>query len=174
MFQFGRFAHYMWHVFNMPGCPIRKSPDLVPICRSPELIAAYHVLHRLWEPRHPPCTLYYFLLLICLLRHMVCFFALVMMSHSRLYAGRAQTQQSPIVVCSSFLTSSNMSKNFVKVEARGCKGEGFIVLRLSLCLTLLVKNCGLEPFQMISLSSSVPHGVSSFLNLYVNVHYRSR
>ena len=24
--------------------------------------------------------------------------------------------------------------------------EGFIALRLSLCLTLLVKNCGLEPF----------------------------
>lgn len=32
------------------------------ICWSPQLIAAYHVLHRLWEPRHPPCTLSYFLL----------------------------------------------------------------------------------------------------------------
>ena len=27
------------------------------ICTSPELIAAYHVLHRLREPRHPPCAL---------------------------------------------------------------------------------------------------------------------
>ena len=30
------------------------------ICTSPELIAAYHVLHRLREPRHPPCALLYF------------------------------------------------------------------------------------------------------------------
>ncbi len=27
------------------------------VCRSPELIAAYHVLHRLLVPRHPPCAL---------------------------------------------------------------------------------------------------------------------
>ena len=27
------------------------------ICFYPKLIAAYHVLHRLWEPRHPPCAL---------------------------------------------------------------------------------------------------------------------
>ena len=30
------------------------------ICISPRLIAAYHVLHRLREPRHPPCALSYF------------------------------------------------------------------------------------------------------------------
>jgi hypothetical protein len=28
-----------------------------PICGSPQLIAAYHVLHRLLTPRHPPCAL---------------------------------------------------------------------------------------------------------------------
>ena len=33
------------------------------ICTYPRLIAAYHVLHRLREPRHPPCALSYFLLL---------------------------------------------------------------------------------------------------------------
>ena len=31
------------------------------ICTYPRLIAAYHVLHRLREPRHPPCALSYFL-----------------------------------------------------------------------------------------------------------------
>ena len=31
------------------------------ICTYPGLIAAYHVLHRLREPRHPPCALFYFL-----------------------------------------------------------------------------------------------------------------
>src|ERR1700753_2038261 len=41
----------------MPGCPIRKSADLMLVCSSPQLIAAYHVLLRLLEPRHPPCAL---------------------------------------------------------------------------------------------------------------------
>ena len=31
------------------------------ICAYPRLIAAYRVLHRLREPRHPPCALSYFL-----------------------------------------------------------------------------------------------------------------
>ena len=35
------------------------------ICIYPRLIAAYHVLHRLREPRHPPCALSYFLRLLC-------------------------------------------------------------------------------------------------------------
>ena len=30
------------------------------ICAYPQLFAAYHVLHRLREPRHPPCALSYF------------------------------------------------------------------------------------------------------------------
>jgi hypothetical protein len=40
-----------------PGCPIRTSPDPGVFGHSPELIAAYNVLHRLCTPRHPPCTL---------------------------------------------------------------------------------------------------------------------
>ena len=39
------------------GFPIRKSPDHCMFDHSPGLIAAYHVLHRLSTPRHPPCTL---------------------------------------------------------------------------------------------------------------------
>ena len=31
------------------------------VCKSPELFAAYHVLRRLQEPRHPPYALSYFL-----------------------------------------------------------------------------------------------------------------
>src|SRR5210317_1469857 len=27
------------------------------MCQSPQLFAAYHVLHRLWEPRHSPYAL---------------------------------------------------------------------------------------------------------------------
>ena len=31
------------------------------ICQSPQLFAAYRVLHRLPEPRHPPCAIIHFL-----------------------------------------------------------------------------------------------------------------
>ncbi len=43
--------------FAQVGFPIRKSPDITPVCGSPKLIAACHVLHRLSLPRHPPCAL---------------------------------------------------------------------------------------------------------------------
>jgi hypothetical protein len=43
--------------FAQVGFPIRKSPDITPVCGSPKLIAACHVLHRLYLPRHPPCAL---------------------------------------------------------------------------------------------------------------------
>jgi hypothetical protein len=45
------------YAFSVIGCPIRKSADIMLVCSSPQLIAAYHVLHRLLEPRHPPCAL---------------------------------------------------------------------------------------------------------------------
>ena len=35
-------------------------PESKVICTCPGLIAAYHVLHRLREPRHPPYALSYF------------------------------------------------------------------------------------------------------------------
>ena len=60
MFQFPGLAFRLaaeWYIFNVPGCPIRKSADITLVCSSPQLIAAYRVLHRLLEPRHPPCAL---------------------------------------------------------------------------------------------------------------------
>ena len=43
---------------GLPHSEIHGSGD---ICSSPWLIAAYHVLHRLREPRHPSCALVSFL-----------------------------------------------------------------------------------------------------------------
>jgi hypothetical protein len=65
MFQFSGFAFWFaseCHAFSMTGYPIRKPTDRKDICSSPWLIAACHVLLRLWEPRHPPYALIYFLL----------------------------------------------------------------------------------------------------------------
>src|ERR1700704_3120525 len=47
-------GHY---TFSIVGCPIRRSRDIMLVCSSPWLIAAYHVLHRLSDPRHSPCAL---------------------------------------------------------------------------------------------------------------------
>ena len=43
------------------GLPHSEICGSIRICQSPQLIAAYHVLHRLPEPRHPPCALNHFL-----------------------------------------------------------------------------------------------------------------
>ena len=61
-------------MFQFPGLASLRMTGLQPaelshseifgltrICQYPKLIAAYHVLHRLQEPRHPPHTLKYFL-----------------------------------------------------------------------------------------------------------------
>ena len=39
---------------GLPHSDIRGSTL---VCSSPRLFAAYHVLHRLWKPRHPPYAL---------------------------------------------------------------------------------------------------------------------
>ena len=69
MFHFARFASEPYYppcgrssgaddsASAEPGCPIRRSRDLGLLDGSPGLIAAFHVLHRLSAPRHPPCTL---------------------------------------------------------------------------------------------------------------------
>ena len=43
------------------GLSHSETPASMVICTSAGIIAAYRVLHRLREPRHPPCALYYFL-----------------------------------------------------------------------------------------------------------------
>ena len=54
------------------------------ICTSPELIAAYHVLHRLREPRHPPCALTCFFLVESSVKHQNRFKRITDVSYFRL------------------------------------------------------------------------------------------
>ena len=56
---------------GLPHSEIRGS---IRICQSPRHIAAYHVFRRLWEPRHPPYALIYFLLTRMLLIFFHCSF----------------------------------------------------------------------------------------------------
>lgn len=63
MFQFPRFPpHRLWvqrWVTTHPVAGFSHSGicGSTPVCGSSQLIAAYHALHRLLAPRHPPCAL---------------------------------------------------------------------------------------------------------------------
>ena len=63
MFQFPGLAPAKMQVTVLPTAGLSHSEirGSKIICIYPQLIAAYHVLHRLHEPRHPPCALSYFL-----------------------------------------------------------------------------------------------------------------
>ena len=63
MFQFPAFAlrYCIVTVLQTAGLSHSEILGSRVICTYPRLIAAYHVLHRLREPRHPPCALFYFL-----------------------------------------------------------------------------------------------------------------
>ena len=46
-----------WYSITCTGLPHSEISGLSVVCTYPKLIAAYHVLHRLSVPRHPPCAL---------------------------------------------------------------------------------------------------------------------
>ena len=64
MFQFRRFPAYAYLIqrtlteYCSAGFPHSEIRGLTPMCGSPRLIAACHVLLRLLMPRHSPCALY--------------------------------------------------------------------------------------------------------------------
>ena len=54
---------YLWIQYTVTedysaGFPHSEICGSKDICSSPQLIAAYHVFHRLLVPRHPPCALF--------------------------------------------------------------------------------------------------------------------
>ncbi len=64
MFQFTGFTPRQGEVtyLQYAGLPHSDICGSNRMCQSPQLFAAYRVLHRLYEPRHPPCALICFLL----------------------------------------------------------------------------------------------------------------
>ena len=71
MFQFPAFACRMSGMTGLQPAGLSHSEicGSRDICSYPQLIAAYHVLHRLREPRHPPCALTYFRLDLSILSY---------------------------------------------------------------------------------------------------------
>ena len=64
MFQFPPLASakIRMGILQIPGLSHSETRGSRVICTYPRIIAAYHVLHRLDEPRHPPYALIYFLI----------------------------------------------------------------------------------------------------------------
>ena len=61
MFQFSGFAPLRVTILQLAGLPHSEICGSPRMCQSPQLIAAYHVFHRLQDPRHPPYALCNFL-----------------------------------------------------------------------------------------------------------------
>ena len=61
MFQFRGLAHFRVTGLLPAGFSHSEILGSILVCKSPRLIAAYHVFLRLQEPRHSPYALYYFL-----------------------------------------------------------------------------------------------------------------
>ena len=59
-----RVGNYCSQIFNLWGFPIRTRADQAVVCTYPRIFAAYRVLRRPQEPRHPPCALIHFLLFV--------------------------------------------------------------------------------------------------------------
>ena len=134
MFQFSAFAYYTMYLQYI-RLPHSETTGSIPICGSPVFIAACRVLHRLWEPRHPPCALIYFLHRMAFCFHAAAFWPPL--------ARRAAVAFS----FSLFLFSSNMSKNFFsrsKQYALSIRLPRLWLIAYSLSLEN-VENNGFEP-----------------------------
>ena len=65
MFQFPSFALIISVTcLQHAGLPHSEITGSIPVCSSPVLFAAYHVLLRLQKPRHPPSALVTFSLFV--------------------------------------------------------------------------------------------------------------
>ncbi len=59
------YSTYVVTSLQLAGLPHSEICGSICMCQSPQLIAAYHVLHRLWEPRHSPYALTLLIVLFC-------------------------------------------------------------------------------------------------------------
>ena len=71
MFQFSAFALSRAAGLQPARFPHSDVRGSFPVCRSPRLFAAYHVLRRLRKPRHPPFALVLFVYVDCLTRTLI-------------------------------------------------------------------------------------------------------
>ena len=125
MFQFSRLALFRVLCLQHSGLSHSEIFGLSVVCTYPKLIAAYHVLHRLSMPRHPPYAL---------IRFKYCMFRLIPVCGLVLNIAFLPYYLS-FQVLLPFRTNCfpNMSKNFScpKAETVMCKDLNLAVLPVS-------------------------------------------
>ena len=109
--------------YRFPDSDISGS---LPVCKSPELFAAYHVLHHFRKPRHPPFALILFLVLVNHMRLNVSYYSFCLMklqsSQTRKNSNLLQTIISFLLYLVIFLSIVNelfvvpSSKGIAKVD----------------------------------------------------------
>ena len=147
MFQFPAFASLILRmtVLQTAGLSHSEIPGSKVICTSPGLVAAYHVLHRLREPRHPPYALSYFLRLVS--------YHLSLMERPIGYI--AHTFSCIEIFFSTVLSVTTCQRSFCRVWSQECG----VLSSESLSTRTIVENNGFEP-----LTSCMPCKRSSQLS----------
>ena len=114
------------------GLPHSDICGSIRMCQSPQLFAAYHVLHRLWEPRHPPYAL--ILLIIFLIYYNIYLTNLFF---------RIKSVLSTLFV---FLFISICQWTFIQSNVECLNAESYLSDFITLELkTKIVENKGVEP-----------------------------
>ena len=83
------------------------------VCTYPTLFAAYHVLRRLPEPRHPPFALFFLFLFACC--------TTVAMKQLALFGRRGQTALPTTKLLRTFASGAPINKTTVKGKTFACE-----------------------------------------------------
>ena len=145
MFQFPAFASNISWITDLQSVGLSHSeiPGLKVICTYPRLIAAYHVLHRLREPRHPPCALIYFLsnwtLYIWLFSELLSLLRVqssllkkvaIQRTYGSIYTFSSLLKFTFFVIIMSKIVSFFVSGSYVSVSSKRVENNGFEPLTL--------------------------------------------
>ena len=114
---------------NRIRLPHSEIPGSMPICGSPRLIAAYHVLHRLLVPRHPLCAL--------AILHRLDPFPLLRLR------GAGKSSQGLFAVLQ--IAPEQAQLNLLSYPVRSCQGTGTRRNSRNVSLSWMVGRTGLEP-----------------------------
>ena len=121
------------------GFPHSEIPGSKPVCGSPGLIAACHVLHRLCAPRHPPSTLSS--LTIKYLRRVVC----ILIYPILLSKTSISSDQKALEKVSGAVSSVDPPSHFVLRRDRSASFRWNIAPKLACERRRMVEPIGFEP-----------------------------
>ena len=141
MFQFPGFASLRILYLQYSGLPHSEIFGSINMCLSPKLIAAYHVLLRLWEPRHSPYALNLLIVLFCSLMsyYKSTAFSKPVFNSKLPKPNPKNTANLYFIICFSRILNFNMSMN-VSISNQNSRDW-----KSKITLMIVVENIGVEP-----------------------------